>query len=334
MLALHLPVLLSESIQSLAPASGAVLLDGTVGLGGHSSAWLGACAEIEGAEAEGAAAGLVIGIDRDAQALARAAERLEAAAAGRSSLHHGSYEQAPEFLIAAADVLPGVSASGVDAALLDLGASSLQLDDAERGFSFRAPGPLDMRMDRGDGDGGSDGDDGGAGETAADIVNRRTEAQLAQIFRDWGEEPSADRIARAIVAERRRAPFRDTLRLAETVAQATGGRRGRLHPATRVFQALRIAVNDELGRVERGLPAVAACVRAGGRFAVLTFHRLEDRLVKAFFRAGVESGEWRDVTQATADRVEVRANPRSRSARLRVAERVRAADGVSGGPTA
>jgi 16S rRNA (cytosine1402-N4)-methyltransferase len=200
---------------------------------------------------------------------------------------------------------------------MDLGASSLQLDAGERGFSFRAPGPLDMRMDP------------AADVTAGALVNDSDEAELADIISRFGEEPQARRIARAIVAERRRAPFRDTLRLAECVARATGGRRGRLHPATRTFQALRIAVNDELGRLDRGLPAVARCVRAGGRFGVLTFHRLEDGAVKRFFRDGERAGWCRRLPDRTPTAAETRRNPRSRSARLRAVETIAA----PGGPT-
>lgn len=293
--AVHLPVLVREVLHALRPAAGATLLDGTVGLGGHALAWLEATATAGGV-------GRVTGIDRDPQALAVARERLDAAFPGRAHLLQGSYEDAPA----------AVTASGgapADAALLDLGASSLQLDEPSRGFSFRAPGPLDMRMDP-----------ASTGETAADVVNRRSAEELERIFSDYGEEPAARRVAAAVVEERRRAPFRDTLRLAETVARATGGRRGKLHPATRVFQALRIEVNDELGRLRRGLPAVASVVRPGGRLGVLSFHRLEDREVKRFLSEGERRGAFRELPSATARPDEVRRNPRARSARLRAAE--------------
>ena len=297
--ATHLPVMPSETIDALAPAAGASLLDGTLGLGGHALAWLAATTRLGGI-------GRVIGIDRDPAALGEARGRLDTAFPGCATFHHGSYETGPAAVKAA-----GLSA--VDAALLDLGASSLQLDSAARGFSFQASGPLDMRMDP----------DAG-GPTAADIVNGRTLTELARIFEEFGEEPLAERVAKAVVIERSRAPFRDTLRLAETVARAVGGRRGKSHPATRVFQALRIAVNDELGRLRRGLPAVASTVRPGGRFAVISFHRLEDREVKDFFKAGESRGSFRGVADATASPREVKANPRSRSARLRAVEVVRA----------
>lgn len=295
----HVPVLLQETLEHLDPFPGAVLLDGTVGLGGHASAWL-------DATEESGEAGRVVGLDRDPEALGHAGSRLSERHEGRFSLHLSSYEDA-------AAALDDAGVESVDAALLDLGASSLQLDDPERGFSFRAPGPLDMRM----GAGGTLGD---GAETAADVVNSRPVEELARIFREYGEESGADRVAAAIEKERRRAPFRDTLRLAEVVSQSLGGRKGRRHPATRVFQALRIEVNRELERVERGLPVVARCVRDGGRMAVLTFHRLEDRLVKRFFREGKGRGAFRVLPDRTPSGGERAANPRSRSARLRAVE--------------
>ncbi len=293
--ATHVPVLLDEVLDALQPEAAGVLFDGTLGLGGHAAGWL-------RATAERGAVGRCVATDRDAAALARARERLEAEFPGRLAALHASYEDAPRALAEA-------GLDRVDAALLDLGASSVQLDSAARGFSFQAPGPLDMRMDPDSG-----------GRTAAELVNDASEAELADVFARFGEEPAAERVARAIVAERRAAPFRDTLRFAECVARACGGRRGRLHPATRVFQALRIAVNDELGRLARGLPAVAACVRRGGRFAVLSFHRLEDAAVKRFFRAGAQGGRFRELADRTPSRAEQARNPRSRSARLRAVE--------------
>ncbi len=302
----HVPVMAKETIDALAPAPGATLLDGTLGLAGHAMAWLDATARL-------GQVGEVFGIDRDESALVEARRRIEGAYPGRVRTHHGSYEAAPEAVAAA-------GRASVDAALLDLGASSLQLDSAARGFSFEKPGPLDMRMDL-----------SGKGETAADVVNKRTLPELAKIFADYGEEPQAQKIAHAVVVERAKAPFRDTLRLAETVARATGGRRGKLHPATRVFQALRIAVNDELGRLRRGLPAVASTVRKGGRMAVISFHRLEDREVKGFFKDGEGRGRFRVVREATPTDRETTTNPRSRSARLRAVE---ITDGDGGGEAA
>ncbi|MCG3134782.1 MAG: Ribosomal RNA small subunit methyltransferase H [Planctomycetes bacterium] len=289
----HRPVLVRETMEALAPSAGAMLLDGTVGLGGHAGAWLRATAAAGGL-------GRVVGLDRDPAAVRIAAERLEGEFPGRATVRHASYEDA-------AGVCREIGAEP-DAALLDLGASSMQLDDAARGFSFQAPGPLDMRMDSASG-----------GETAADVVNRRSEADLERIFADYGEEPAAARVARALVADRQKAPFRDTLRLAESVSRAVGGRKGRLHPATRVFQALRIEVNDELGRVRRGLPAVASVLRDGGRLAVLTFHRLEDREAKRFLEDGERRGALSLLPDALPAPSEVASNPRSRSARLRAA---------------
>jgi 16S rRNA (cytosine1402-N4)-methyltransferase len=285
----------TETIDALAPTAGASLFDGTLGLGGHSLAWL-------AATSGRGRVGRVVGMDRDPEALSEARNRLEAAFPGGAYTRHGSYEEAPA-------AVAGAGLSSVDAALLDLGASSVQLDEPRRGFSFAKPGPLDMRMDA-----------TSTGPTAADVVNKRTAPELAEIFAEFGEEPMAERIARAVVVERALAPFRDTLRLAETVARAAGGRRGKLHPATRVFQALRIAVNDELGRLRRGLPAVASTVRSGGRFAVISFHRLEDREVKGFFEDGADEGRFVPVADAAPTSAEVRSNARSRSARLRAVE--------------
>ncbi len=300
----HVPVLLAETISALGPAPGAVLLDGTVGLGGHSLAWL-------RATTGAGAVGRVLGLDRDAAAVAVATERLDAAFPGRATVRRSSYEDAAS-VCAATGTRP-------DAALLDLGASSMQLDDASRGFSFQAPGPLDMRMHASRREAGDDAPD----ETAADLVNTRRADELARVFEEYGEEPAARRIADAIVEDRRKAPFRDTLRLAETIARATGGRHGRLHPATRVFQALRIAVNDELGRLERGLPAMAGTLSAGGRLGVITFHRLEDRATKRFLDDAAGRGVLRLLPDVTPSRDEVSRNPRSRSARLRAAVMLR-----------
>lgn len=290
-MAVHVPVLLDEVMDLLQPAPGGVLLDGTLGLGGHALVWL-------RATAKAGETGRVVGCDRDAEALTAATERLEAEFPGALHAHHGSYEEASQ---AVAD--SGVAA--VDAALMDLGVSSLQLDAGGRGFSLRTQGPLDMRMDA------------SSGRTAADLVNESPEHELADLIARFGEEPKARRVARAIVLERRRAPFRDTLRLAECVANALGGRRGRLHPATRTFQGIRIALNDELGRLERGLPAVAACLRPGGHMGVITFHRLEDAPTKRFFREGVSDGTFAAEPDRTPSRAEIGRNPRSRSARLR-----------------
>jgi 16S rRNA (cytosine1402-N4)-methyltransferase len=287
----------------LQPASGRVFLDGTLGGGGHSEALLAAGAK-------------VVGLDRDRESLAHASERL-ASFGDRFVPVQANFADA-------AEVPAVVAAAPYDGALLDLGVSSHQLDTPERGFSFRHDGPLDMRMDP------------SAGESAAMLVNSADEAQLTRLFREYGEEPQARRVARAIVAERERLPFTRTRQLAALIEKVLG-RRGRVHPATRVFQALRIAVNDELGSLRRALVAIPPLLKAGARFVVITFHSLEDRAVKTIFRAGSErwldrpewpaprpNPEWRfrDLTRKAlaAETGEVNRNPRARSARLRAVE--------------
>lgn len=299
----HESVLLDEVTHFLRPAPGRLFLDGTLGGGGHSRALMDA----------GAA---VLGIDRDPEARARAASEL-GDYGGRFRMVAGNF--------ADAGILPEVlEAAPFDGALLDLGVSSHQLDCAARGFSFMHDGPLDMRMDP------------ESGEPAEVIVNTAPEAELAGIFREYGEEPQARRLARAIVAERSNRPFTRTGQLAAFI-EKLGGRRGRIHPATRVFQALRIAVNDELGALRRALQAFPLLLRAGARFVVITFHSLEDRLVKTFFREGsrqwLDRPEWpaprpnpdwcfRDLTRRAVEAGEGEAarNPRARSARLRAVE--------------
>jgi 16S rRNA (cytosine1402-N4)-methyltransferase len=287
----------------LQPASGRVFLDGTLGGGGHSEALL-------------AAGARVVGLDRDRESLAHASERL-ARFGDRFVPVRANFADAAE--------VPAVlAAAPYDGALLDLGVSSHQLDTPERGFSFRHDGPLDMRMDP------------SAGEPAALLVNSADEAELTRLFREYGEEPQARRVARAIVAERASLPFTRTGQLAALIEKVLG-RRGRVHPATRVFQALRIAVNDELGSLRRALVALPPLLKAGARFVIITFHSLEDRAVKTIFRAGSErwldrpewpaprpNPEWRfrDLTRKAlaAEAGEVARNPRARSARLRAVE--------------
>lgn len=301
----HEPVLRDEAIRVLQPRSGRVYLDGTLGGGGHSGALLEAGAR-------------VMAMDRDIEALDHAGARL-AAFGNRFRAVHGNFASA-------ADIPEILAAAPFDGALLDLGVSSHQLDAAERGFSFRNDGPLDMRMDS------------SSGETAADIVNTASEAELARMFREFGGEPQSRRAARAIVAERERLAFVRTGQLAALIERVLP-RRGRLHPATRVFQALRIVVNDELGALRHALDAIPALLRGGARFVVITFHSLEDRLVKSFFRSGSEA--WLDRPEWPAPRPnpgcrfldltrkpvepsaeEVRRNPRARSARLRAVEMI------------
>ena len=312
----HRPVLLPEVIAALQPRDGAIYVDGTFGAGGYSRALLDAarCA--------------VWGIDRDPDAIADG-QRLAAQYDGRLALIEGCYGDMDHLLAER-----GVDA--VDGIALDLGVSSMQLDLSERGFSFRGDGPLDMRM-------------GQSGRSAADIVNHADERELADIIFKYGEERQARRIARAIVAARALKPIERTAQLAEIVAKVVGRGDGRIHPATRTFQALRIAVNDELGELDRGLHASAKILREGGRLAVVSFHSLEDRIVKDFMRqrSGAVPRPSRHVPSVADPPVatlrlvsrkpivpseqEARSNPRARSARLRVAEAIGSPAGRAGG---
>lgn len=282
-----------EVVSLLRPHAGGLYVDGTVGLGGHTAALL------------GAGAGRVIAVDRDEAALAHARGRLSGAG-DRVNLLHADYRDLPSLLAAR-----GIPA--VDGILVDLGVSSLQLDDASRGFSFRQAGPLDMRMDR------------SKGPTLADRLAVVDEATLADIIWTYGEERRSRRVARAIVAARDRGELTDTGALASAARRgAGGGRWQRLDPATRTFQALRIWVNEELAGLEAFLETAAALLAPAGRLAVIAFHSLEDRIVKQTFRrlAG-DDAAWRLVTRKAVQpgEDEVARNPRARSARLRVLER-------------
>jgi 16S rRNA (cytosine1402-N4)-methyltransferase len=303
----HVPVLLGPLLASLAPVRG-VWLDGTFGAGGYARGLLEAGAE------------RVIGIDRDPSALEMARD-WAAAFGDRLRLVQGNFAEL--------DRLAGAPLDGV---VLDLGVSSMQLDQPGRGFSFSRDGPLDMRMSQ-------------AGESAADLVNAASESHLADILFHYGEERAARRIARAIVKARAEVPIDTTLRLADIVAGCLPRPKpGQIHPATRSFQALRIAVNDEFGALVAGLEAAERALRPGGRLAVVTFHSLEDRVVKRFLqaRSGGGPGTSRhaplpeataprfriDTPRAiTADADEIAANPRARSARLRLATRLEAPAG-------
>jgi 16S rRNA (cytosine1402-N4)-methyltransferase len=304
----HEPVLAREVVELLRPGPGLVFLDGTLGGGGHSELFLEAGAH-------------VIGMDKDPRALAAATARLarygEAFRAVRGDFRD------------ARNVLSALKLDGVDGALVDLGVSSPQLDDASRGFSFREGGPLDMRM-------------GPEGQTLADLLGRVDERELARIIHEYGEERFARPVARAIKkAVEDGAPL-DTARLAEVVAGAIPRKAWppRIHPATRTFQALRIAVNDELGSLAAWLDALPAVVRPGGRAGAISFHSLEDRAVKERFRdlcnacvcpPGMPvcgcgaAASFKAVTRkaVVAGESEVSRNPRARSARLRVVERLR-----------
>jgi 16S rRNA (cytosine1402-N4)-methyltransferase len=303
----HVPVLLNEMLAALAVRPDGVYLDATFGGGGYSRALL------------GAGAGRLYGLDRD-----------PAAVAGGRRLA-GEWPQLTMLEGRFGDMATHLATAGVsrlDGIVLDLGLSSAQLDDPTRGFSFAADGPLDMRMSR-------------QGRSAAELVNEADEATLATILYRYGEERAARRIARAIVERRRRAPLAGTRELAALVAGAIGRQRGRIDPATRTFQALRIYLNEELDELERALAAAEGLLAPGGRLVIVAFHSLEDRLVKRFLAA--RSGDlprpsrhlpestgmpeaarfrplFRHPVRPTAE--EVRANPRARSARLRAAERL------------
>jgi 16S rRNA (cytosine1402-N4)-methyltransferase len=284
----HIPVLLDAVLAALAPSDGAVYVDGTFGAGGYSAALL------------GAARCRVVGIDRDPDAVRQGAA-LAARHPGRLTLIEGRFGDM-ERLVGAAS--PGPIA-GV---ALDLGVSSMQLDSAERGFSFRLDGPLDMRM-------------GGEGMDAADLVARLSEDALAELIRSLGEERFARRVARAIVAARQQGPIRRTGELARIVRGAIPTREPGLDPATRTFQALRIAVNREIEVLENILPQVVETLAPQGKVAIISFHSLEDRRVKNFFR---ETENLHVLTKhpVRPTREEEQINPRSRSAKLRVAEKV------------
>jgi 16S rRNA (cytosine1402-N4)-methyltransferase len=313
----HVPVLLERVTELLSPAcaaEGAVLVDATLGLAGHTLAMLDAHPGLR-----------VIGLDRDPDARAEAARRLtDAGVADRATVVPAVFDELPE-------VLDRLGLTEVQAVLFDLGVSSLQLDRPDRGFSYAVDAPLDMRMDP------------SAPRTAADVVNTYPAADLARVLRVYGEERFATRIAQPIARERERAPFTHTERLAHLVRDSipAATRRTGGHPAKRTFQALRIEVNDELGVLERALPAALDALAVGGRIAVITFHSLEDRIVKQTLAAGAVdrtppglpvplpemSPTLRLLTRGgeAPSEAEVAANPRAASARVRAAERIRRA---------
>lgn len=285
----HVPVMCDEVVHWLDPQPGQTLVDGTLGGAGHTLAL---------AQRVGPT-GRVIALDRDPSAVERARGRL---AAQPVTLVAANYTDLPE-------VLANLDCGPVDGIVLDLGLSSDQLADATRGFSFDSPGPLDLRFDP------------TTGEPAADLVNRWSAEQLANVIYQYGEERLSRRIARRIVETRREHPIRTAAELAALVRRSVPrSRSGGIDPATRTFQALRIAVNDELGSLERALDRLPACLRPGGRLAVISFHSLEDRRVKQAFR---DDPRWEVLTRKPLRPAaeEVAANPRSRSAKLRVAAR-------------
>jgi len=301
----HQPVFAHEAISLLAPRAGALVVDGTCGGGGHTELIL-----QQGAD--------VLALDQDPDAIAFATARLKQFG-GRVTLRQANFRDAVR-------VLDQLGIVGIGGALLDLGVSSRQLENADRGFSLMRNGPLDMRMDP------------RREQTAADLVNSYSEEELTRIFRELGEEPAARRIASQLVKQRKTEPFRETLQLAKAV-EKIAWRHGRRHPATQVFQALRMELNDELGALAGGLQALSSRLEPGARIAVITFHSLEDRIVKNFFRD--RSREWLDRPEWPEPRPnpdyvfnlitpkpvepsaeEQRINPRARSAKLRVAEKI------------
>jgi 16S rRNA (cytosine1402-N4)-methyltransferase len=307
----HLSVLPDEVLALLDPAPGGIYLDGTLGGGGHARLILEASAPD----------GRLIGLDRDPSALRKAAEVL-APFGDRVVLRHRNFSEA-------AGVLAELGIKGLDGMLLDLGVSSHQLDEASRGFSFRGEAPLDMRMDP------------TSGPTAADLVNTAAAEELARIFREYGEERWAGRIARRIVQVRQQHPLTTTRQLAELVRDAVPGGKApaRIHPATRVFQALRIQVNQELEHVSRGIAEAVDLLNPGGRLVVISFHSLEDRIVKRFFQEEAKGCicpprlptcvcnhrprlEVLTRKGVRASDAEVEANPRARSAVLRAVRRI------------
>ena len=300
----HVPVLLRQAIDYVAPHDGGVYIDGTFGAGGYAAAIL------------GTADARVIGIDRDANAIADGRAQVEASG-GRLILVEGRFATLDA-------IASGLGIAAADGVVLDLGVSSMQLDTPERGFSFRHDGPLDMRMGR-------------DGPSAADILAVASERDLADIIFNLGEERHSRAVARAIVAARRQGPIVTTGALADIVGRVVHGRPGDIHPATRTFQALRLFVNDELHELEAGLAAAERILRPGGRLVVVSFHSLEDRIVKTFLATRSSSGGGsrhlpEKTPQAatfqvlsrrpvTPDAAEIHENPRARSAKLRAAER-------------
>ena len=301
----HRPVLQKEVLRLLNPKPGSLIVDGTCGGGGHTEALLETGAD-------------VLALDQDPDAVQHVSKRL-ASLGRRLAVRQANFRDT-------ACVLDELGIRTIGGALLDLGVSSRQLENAARGFSFVRNGPLDMRMDP------------QTQLTAATIVNEYSEEELTRLFREMGEEPAARRIASLIVKMRKTSPFRETLPLVRAIEKLVG-RHGRQHPATQIFQALRIEVNDELRALEDGLRVLTARLAPGARIGVITFHSLEDRIVKNFFRdhsrAWLDKPEWpeprrnpdHDLKSVTSKPVEPadeeqRANPRSRSAKLRVAEKI------------
>lgn len=291
MTAIHLPVLLREVIEMLSPRDGGVYIDATVGLGGHSEEIL----KMIGPS------GTVIGIDRDEEALELAARRLNDT---RMILKKGQFSEME-------DLVRSEGFTQADGVLFDLGVSMRQLKEMERGFSFHSAGKLDMRMDK------------SQDFSAWDVVNTYPEKELARILKEYGEERMAARIARALVSSRNRKSIDTGTELAGIVFRAVG-KHGRVHPATRTFQAIRIEVNRELDELEKGLAASLRILKKGGRLCAISYHSLEDRIVKNFIRNNAKEGKVRPLVKKPVRPIlyEIRENPSSRSAKLRGAEKI------------
>jgi 16S rRNA (cytosine1402-N4)-methyltransferase len=300
----HVPVLGRQAVEMLMPRDGGIYVDATFGAGGYSRAIL----DTAGTN--------VIGIDRDRSAIAGGFDLVDSAG-GRLTLVEDRFSNL-------AEICAGLGIASVDGVVMDVGVSSMQLDEADRGFSFRVEGPLDMRM-------------GHDGPTAADVIARASEADLANIIYIFGEERHSRGVARAIVAARKQAPITTTRALADIVAKVVWSKPGEIHPATRTFQGLRIFVNEELDELRLALSAAERVLKPGGRLVVVSFHSLEDRIVKNFLsergKAGGGSRHLPEIARAapslriltkrpvTPDDAEISANPRARSAKLRAAER-------------
>ncbi len=286
----HVPVLLDEVLEHLEIEEGDTVVDATLGLGGHAQAILGRLGK----------SGKLIGIDQDANALSIARENLKDYGS-QFIPAHGNFRDLDR-------ILSDLGIVQVEGCLIDLGVSSLQLDDGSRGFSFKTDAPLDMRMDT------------SGGITAADILRDSSERELAALFLEYGEEYKADRIAHRIVEMRHHRPIATTFDLVEAV----GGKPGKIHPATKVFQALRIAVNEELEVIKEVLPKAVECLAPGGRLAIISFHSLEDRIVKNYFKNLEEQGKILLINKKViqAKWAEKSRNKRSRSAKLRIVEKI------------
>jgi len=292
----HIPVLLTESVEGLNLSPGSVVVDATLGAGGHALA----IAKAIGPK------GVIIGIDKDDQAIKIASSNLRSTkSSGRLVAVHGSY-------VDVGSILSDNGYSGIDAILFDLGLSSLQLASLDRGFSFNTDAPLDMRFDT------------SLGSTAEEIVNSYSKEELADLIYQLGQERASRPVAKMIFEARQKGRITSTKQLAEIVSRAKGGRKGRIHPATQTFQALRMAVNNELGAIEQAIPKALDQLKPGGRLAVISYHSLEDGLVKRILKEAHKRGLVELITKKpiVPTREETKTNPRARSAKLRIVQKI------------